>query len=261
MVPTNVSIDQPNPELLCESCGYTLDGLPGDGACPECGRAISLSGPAARPGSPWQGTRSIRSWVETNYLMLRRPAAVFDRLRVDRKHLYSLLLVNLLLAGGLLTAPWVGTLIFDPARNARGAAWLSRNAQFTLSLAKGTIGIGGVLLVLTAIEAMGVRFFGRRRGWRITPDIAWQVCAHASIGWVVAAVLTILTLVLWLNLSYFGLSGWMTRRGGWDDLGMAAVPVAGFLAGMLVFEILVYRGILRCRYANAPLETSIDLPA
>lgn len=256
MVPANVSTDRRNSELLCESCGYTLDGLPTLGACPECGRGISLSLPASRLGSPWQSDRTVRSWVRTNYLMLRRPAAVFDLLRVDRTHLHSLLLVNLLLAGGLLAAPWVGTLIGDPARGARGSAWLSRNGQFALSLAAGTIGIGGVLLALTAIESLGVRFFGKRRGWRITPDVAWQVCAHASVGWVVAAVLTILALVVWLNLSYFGLGGWMTRRGGWGDLGLAAVPVAGFLAGMLVFEILVYRGVRRCRYANPPAATN-----
>ncbi len=252
MVLANVAFSSQTPALLCESCGYTLDGLPSDGACPECGRAIVLSSPARRSGSPWQATRTVRSWVATNYLILRRPAVLFDRLRVDRTHRNSLLLVNLLLAGGLLAAPWVGTLIGDPARHARGSAFLERNGLFTVSLAGGSLALGSILLGLTAIEAMGVRFFGRRRGWRITPDIAWQVCAHASVGWVVAAILTLLSLVVWLNLSYFGLSGWMTRGGGWSDLSMAAVPAAGFLAGMLVFEILVYRGILRCRYANAP---------
>jgi rRNA maturation protein Nop10 len=252
MISLTVPVNPKSPDLLCESCGYTLSGLPADGACPECGRAIASSAPSARPGSPWQTARTGRSWVRTNYLMLRRPGAVFDRLRVDRKHALPLLMVNLLLAGALLAAPWVGTLIGDPARNSRTAEWVWRIVPMARSQLVGTVGVGLALLGLTAIEALGVRFFGRRRGWRITPDIAWQVCAHASVGWVVAAVLTLLSLIVWLNLSYFGLSGWVARRGTWADLSMALIPAAGFLAGMLVFEVLVYRGILRCKYANPP---------
>lgn len=247
-----VSITPSQTDLLCESCGYTLSGLPAYGACPECGRAILLSGPSCRTGSPWQSAQSLRSWVATNYLMLRRPAAVFDRLRIDGRHLSSLLFINLLLAAGLLTAPWVGTFIGDPARHARNSAWVQRDGLFMLSLTAGTLGIGCLLLGLTAIEAMGVRFFGKRRGWRITSHVAWQVCAHASFGWIVAAVLTILCLILSLNLPSVRLSWWMTRRSGLGDLSLVAIPAAGFLAGMVVFEVLVYRGIQRCRFANPP---------
>jgi sterol desaturase/sphingolipid hydroxylase (fatty acid hydroxylase superfamily) len=171
---------------------------------------------------------------------------------MDRRGYLSLLGLNLALAGVMLTLPWVGTLIGDPARHARGSSAAIWALTYARSAVFGIAGIGTLLFLLTFVEAMGIRFFARRRGWRITRNVAWQICAHASIGWVLAAVLTLLSLVVWLNLSNFGLSGWMERSGPTGDYVMAAVPAVGFFAGMFVFELLVYVGMRRCRFANAP---------
>ncbi len=239
-------------DLLCESCGYDIASLSPSGNCPECGSPIGASLPAHRRGSPWQVRPTLTSWALTNYLMLRRPASTFDRIRMDSRGMRSLLWANLVLAAALLASPWIDTLVGFPARNVRNAPVLIMGVAYAKSASLGVLAVTTLLFILTLVEAMGIMFFGRRRGWRITRRIAWQICAHASIGWVLAAAFTLLSLVIWLNVSYFGLSGWVERAGRPAQYLLGSVPAIGFVAGMLVFEVLVYTGMRRCRYANAP---------
>ncbi len=235
--------------LLCETCGYSVEELPPDNPCPECGRPIESSDPRHRSGSPWQSRPSVLSWLTTNSLMLWRPGPVLDRLRVTESR-SGLLVVNVLLAGLFIAIIWTGVLIGDPARTARNAPGLLRWLAFAASLSAQTLLVAALLWSLTAIEAAGVRFFGRRRGWRITWPIAWQACSHASVGWLIAVVLSVASHIAWLNITYFGLSGWMQRRAG--DYVQIGVVFAGFFGGLLIFEVLAYRGVRRCRYANIP---------
>ena len=46
-------------DLLCENCGYTLNGLPTDSKCPECGELISDSAPELRRPSSWEASGSL----------------------------------------------------------------------------------------------------------------------------------------------------------------------------------------------------------
>jgi hypothetical protein len=47
--------------VLCEGCGYTLDGLPTTGQCPECGLPIAAStGADGRILPPWEDTTHSR---------------------------------------------------------------------------------------------------------------------------------------------------------------------------------------------------------
>jgi hypothetical protein len=228
--------------LLCEQCGYPLAGLDRSGACPECGVAVSRSLPAHRSGSPWQRTPSFPSWVHTVALVLQRPRACWSDIRVESGRSKALALVCAVVAGFLALCP---------------AATLHWRAGATMDaialLLYGAVGGGAMLFVLTWIERVGIVFFGRRRGWRTTKRVAWAVCGHASVGWLVCGAIVSFA---------WGLG--VVRGGVWmRDLQIkgvvfatltpsSLVVVGAFILGMLVFETLVYLGFRSMRYANPP---------
>ncbi|MCC6425315.1 MAG: hypothetical protein IT435_00710 [Phycisphaerales bacterium] len=264
--------DQIDANLLCESCGYPLGGLESPaGACPECGTPISSSLSSARPGSPWQRKRSLTNWWLTHWGTIRHPKIRFRQLAIEKRGIFSLMLATLPLAGALLVAPWSGTLVGDPARAARAQGPLIQLLAYALVFPTQALLIAAILLSLTAIECRGILFFAKRRGWRLTPIAAWQICAHASAGWVVGAVVPLMAMaILWAApggrpslldrlLARGGGSGTATYSTG--DAALAGIVGGSYVLGLLVFEILVYIGVRQCRFANPPAASPSHKPA
>lgn len=241
--------DEHDRVLLCERCGYRIEGLPHDRPCPECGRPVRSSLPGARSGSPWQNHGGQTGGLRTAAAALRRPAALFEQIKIRGGEDEPLLAGNIAATSLLLVlAAWLASL---------RAIWKSEG-----SLGAGTVlgaaavaaivgGFGSVIALhgLTAVEHWGVRFFGARRGWRVTRNVATSVCAHASAGWLLSGALVLLGVLLgmWAEIAATEAPGWLR-----DPLRSAptALPLAGFFAGLLVFETLVYIGVRRCRFAN-----------
>lgn len=243
-------------DQLCERCGYPIDGLPPDARCPECGRPAAESDPRRRPGSPWQRARSAGAWLRTIAAVLRHPVGFWRDVRIEPAR-PSFGRANVWVAGALIAAV-LAVRVMRERSFSRAAAdvswssvdtWLVWGAWFLPLAAL----VAAVLAGLTRIEYWGVRFFGGRRGWRITPTVADCVCGHATVGWLVAAVLWAAValaidsggarrLSLALGVPVPGPSAWLR----------ATAPLAGFFAGLLVFEVLVYFGIRQNRFANRP---------
>ena len=65
-------------DILCERCGYTLNGLPESGNCPECGEPIVASiGDNLRHPAPWEVTPTWIGFVATTVAVLFRPTRFF----------------------------------------------------------------------------------------------------------------------------------------------------------------------------------------
>lgn len=248
--------------LLCERCGYVIEGLDTTAACPECGRAVACSLPAARPGSAWQRGPSPASWIRTAYESLRRPNQLFESIRIETRRARALLVVNLEMAAYLLSlrpAWWMTEQTVMAGVDGSWhplAAWAFQATVAAVVAFALALGLAMVLAGLTWIEWAGIQFFGRLRGRRITPPVATAICAHASVGWVIAAGLTAAGL-----LTGGLLVDWLMNR----NLGPARpivllapvwLPLVGFLAGLMVFETLTYLGVLRCRFVNLPRPDS-----
>src|SRR2546421_5437032 len=67
-------------DLLCEFCGYTLNGLPRESNCPECGMPIASSLGQKRTPPPWEsGLRggNLLRFLQTSGRIIFHPTAFF----------------------------------------------------------------------------------------------------------------------------------------------------------------------------------------
>jgi hypothetical protein len=272
--------------LLCESCGYPIDDFASEAAgsgeggerggnCPECGVAIAASLPARRTGSAWQNRRArafrktiyriglglVGPWLATNYAALRRPRELFRTMRIDAGSGNGLLRLNLIIAAFLIVDPWVGVLIGDPARSARASGpvvgFLTKAGMLVLE----TGAVALLFALLTWIEYQGVRFFARQRGWRLTREGAWQVCCHASVGWILVGLLPLFGMSLMFAATYW--LGWAPKGVidlsnilgplvpliGVQGLVTGVLTIGGAVLGLMAFETLVYVGVRQCKFA------------
>lgn len=234
----------PPPDLLlCDHCGYPLPGLDDNQACPECGTPASASNPARRSGPLWATRPGLGTWIDVVLAMLFRPAAFFRNLRLGGSNLLPRLF--LLSIACIVGAAWaIGE-----------AVWGGRPAPLAWALG---MAAAKAVLILSYIEAGGVTFFSRQRGWRVPFRLAERVVCYAAVGWLPAAAGLIVLNAAWRSGALADII-----RPAMNTLGVptssglpAGVFPAVFVAvgGLLIlgFEAWVYVGVRRVRFANPP---------
>lgn len=250
--------------LLCERCGYVIEGLSTEGACPECGKPIAESLPERRVG--WERYRpGLSGAFRATVGIIRHPIKTLDRMPIDGnavalgRHLRRT-------ASGTAAAGFFLLAILVQLTAATGSSQPVAGA-FIVPVIVWLI-VSPTLAILTAVEARGLVFLGRRRSARMDPMIARAICAHGSAGWVLASIslvggilmVAMGTLVLdafdldSFDLAYIGyVSGqelflWMAS---WSVIWIGVViGVGGSCAGFLFFETFAWLGLRRLKYAN-----------
>lgn len=230
--------------LLCERCGYVIEGLPTAGACPECSKPIQESLPERRRGSVWQRAPKrnnlIRAWIDTS----KSPLKTLDQIQPQRR-----------------------------AKNLRDASFDTSATICTLGLALtllitalqskptvsgDTLAVGTVMLLmtfllwliiytalygLTAVEQRGLTLLAKRHGFRVDRTAAATICDHGSVGWVLSSI----------GIFVFGITLVIldtTSKRPMGFLAWSLVPAAA-LPGFLFFEVFAWLGLRRLKFANS----------
>lgn len=106
-------------DMLCEACGYVLNGLPPDSRCPECGLPIADSDAALRRSPVWEqegATEPLRRFLRTTGELLFQPAEFYRTFatRLPRTasrrfaHIHWLIASVLFAIAGVCHMHWTG---------------------------------------------------------------------------------------------------------------------------------------------------------
>ncbi len=230
--------------MLCESCGYDVSGTAPDRMCPECGVAVAASEPERR-----DLTRLRMGFWRLVWAMLGSPRLSARSAAIGDAKIAWFGVVSRLAAAMIVS---VAAVVPMPFYTDVTPVLLVVILPFVAA------DVFLVISALTAIESVGIRFFGKQRGWRITREVAWTVCDLASVGWLTGAcvcgagllllhvgVMQEMRLIDTPHMPVFGMIGAMTM-------------LVGLSIGLLQFELLVYLGVRQCRFANPPRVRRYD---
>lgn len=248
--------------LLCERCGYVVEGLATDGACPECGKPIAESLPERRAGTAWQrdprAANLLRTWAMSLFRPVRTLDVLAERPATDtRLRRWTLLASALLLSIGYWQYGAVDVIREKPV----SAVVL---VVFILAC---TLAVWPVLLGLTLVETWGLSVIAKTRRFRVPLNARRAITAHGCVGWLLAGVsLCLVTAGLDVLHAVFteppvkydpSLSPsenfaviFAPRTPLWLDLLSFLTRVICVLTGFLFFETFAWLGLRRLKYAN-----------
>jgi len=246
--------------LLCERCGYIVEGLSTDGPCPECGRLIAKSLPERRGGTPWQRRGGLVSLLATGFLVAVHPKRTLDRMMVQPPKM-GLLLAASAFPMGLLSGAGV-MLLLEMERPLPGGGTTSWSAgsytgAWVLAVMIGVVitpFIAMLLWTLTWVEARGLVLFGAQHQFRMHPRLAHTIVRHGAFGWLLSG----LGAAMALPLAFASGHDWQLVYGppGDEFTWLASAGLAVAVIGFLAFEVFAWLGLRRCRFVNSRRPTA-----
>jgi hypothetical protein len=183
-------------DILCESCGYTLNGLPRSGNCPECGKPIADSAAARRTPPAWEipGIRPIRAFVSTTFEVLFRPTDFYRTLPTRDEHsaaksfalLHWFFAAALFATAGYIHAGWNFGSIFPP-----GTPILLRISIFL------ALGVVTFLLLfgVTVLAAKLTNWEATYRGYRMPMKVVLRGMYYHAAHYLPVALVGLFTVV------------------------------------------------------------------
>lgn len=194
-------------DILCESCGYVLNGLPPGSNCPECGRPAAESDPALRSLAAWEqfdedGSLSAGAFLATSAAVLFRPSRFYRTLatRTDTPHAATFARIywatSSLLVGLAAYAHAAWFVFGDPRIPLAPVKWAAHAAVVYI-----------FLLVTTRVASWLTNWEATYRGYRLTLPVVRRGLRFHAIHYVPVALTAAVTVIGY---------GWLVRSGALD---------------------------------------------
>jgi hypothetical protein len=201
-MPREATIPAPT-DVLCENCGYVLNGLPPDSRCPECGRPAAESDPALRGPTAWERPRTAgaaAAFLTTSAAVLFRPTRFYRTLatRTDTPRatvfaqLYWVLASLLFGLAACAHATWF--IFSDPRTPLRPLTWVGLSTL-----------VYGFLILTTRLAAWLTNWEATYRGYRLTLPVVRRGLLYHAVHYAPVALVAALTVVGYGSLVRRGL--------------------------------------------------------
>jgi hypothetical protein len=233
-------------DLLCETCGYVLSGLPVGGRCPECGIATADSSPAHRGPPRWeQPGLAIASFWRTTAEVLFHPRRFYRNLatRTPRRKSREFAMIHNLLASLLFgVAAFVHACGFGYFGVAGVYAIIGPPVLDILILAA----IGFLLLgITTPIAARLTSWEAKYRGYRLPLHVVGRGLDFHSAHYLPVSAVAAITVVGYRLLADHTRSAWIS------DMGYIYVLCGEVIVGAVYLFWTYWIGMRNMMYANA----------
>lgn len=234
----------------CDECGYDLTMSPINSRCPECGKPVAESlSAAARNPSRWERNPAFFSPSQIAWqikTLFSHPMTFFSSipLRTDHAAARRWLMISLLFIG--LTASLLGPALLYTDRD---PVYFTFNNWVLYGIAY-DIGLTWAMLALlmVGIETGGMAIIGTMKNYPIDLASTSKVTSYASIYmlvWVILGSAQILCIYIWMNQPAF-----RTVSERMQILVTFGSGAFVHIAGLVIFEWVVYSGLRKIQFSN-----------
>jgi len=199
MAPVSPAVPEDS-ALLCEKCGYIVDGIPADSLCPECGSPIANSLPANRQPPIWEQKRgtAISRFVRTTLQLIFTPTRFYRSMnsRADLEKSGSF-------AGGHY---WISSLLFGATAYVHGIwAWPflwyvrpihTRPVWGILMICLFSAAAYWLLVITASVAARLTAWEAAYRGLRLPRRVVQRALHYHSAHYLPVALVAFLTVVV-----------------------------------------------------------------
>jgi hypothetical protein len=190
-MPGSATLVPETTDLLCEGCGYTLNGLPLSGNCPECGKPIEQSIGEHRDFSLFERAPSVGAFVRTTAAVVFSPRWFYTHLiaRESRPAVRLFSEIHLGLASILFALAATGHYLWVIETIGLLRRPLRALGFFVAAVPATAILLLGLTALATWLSALEARYWGMRLPYPVVKrGLTFHRAAYLPVGLIAAGV-------------------------------------------------------------------------